>query len=540
MLLVATATGCASTMPRFRDQPIVWYVRDDRNMAQPEENEFFSYSYMPSVLAFRPLTRALELPDHEPAHNTNALDEVPNSTWFTNRIGARTVSPEEAARGPMEGAPPQAPFTIVKGKSGGGNPGFIVEDGQGRRYVLKFDTKDNPEMQTATGVIVNRAFWTLGYNVPSDSITYFRREELRIAPDAHRSDDFDNDVPVTQGWVEDVLAQSPRLADGSYRVFVSLFLEGIPVGGWSPEGTRSDDPNDQVPHEHRREVRALRVFSAWLGHTDMKQDNTLDMYVEEDGRHFLRHYLVDFGEALGAHQAEKGRLEDGWEHVWDFELNGAALLTLGLWSRPWEDQEQTLWPSIGAFGAEHFDPQLWREAYPYVPFREADAADLYWGAKLVMRFSRAHVEAIIAEGQLSSPDAATYLADALMERRRRIGQAWLEAVTPLDYFTMRDGQLCAVDLGVRFGLAADGIVELLPADYRPDFDDDRDEADRHARGVREFRVAADGTVCLPIPEDEAYTIARLRIRRGPNRHPIMQVHHKAGANPRVLGIIRVE
>ena len=65
-----------------------------------------------------------------------------------------------------------------------------------------------------------------------------------------------------------------------------------------PEGVRDDDPNDTVPHEHRRELRGLRVFAAWLNHTDMKEDNTLDMFVEEGGRHFVKHHLVDFGEAF--------------------------------------------------------------------------------------------------------------------------------------------------------------------------------------------------------------------------------------------------
>src|SRR5688572_28104747 len=36
------------------------------------------------------------------AANINALDEVPNSTWFTNRIGLFPVSLEDAARGPAE------------------------------------------------------------------------------------------------------------------------------------------------------------------------------------------------------------------------------------------------------------------------------------------------------------------------------------------------------------------------------------------------------------------------------------------------------
>jgi hypothetical protein len=63
---------------------------------------------------------------------------------------------------------------------------------------------------------------------------------------------------------------------------------------------RDDDPNDLIPHEHRRDLRGLRLISAWLNDNDIREGNTLDMYVEEDGRRFLKHYLIDAGSALGS------------------------------------------------------------------------------------------------------------------------------------------------------------------------------------------------------------------------------------------------
>src|SRR5512145_3031999 len=36
----------------------------------------------------------------ERAHNANTIDEVPDSSWFTNRIYARPVSIEEITKGP--------------------------------------------------------------------------------------------------------------------------------------------------------------------------------------------------------------------------------------------------------------------------------------------------------------------------------------------------------------------------------------------------------------------------------------------------------
>jgi hypothetical protein len=495
---------------------------------------------MADVIAVRALTRAMELRDREPARDTNALDEVPDSTWFTNRIGVRLVAPEEAAIGPAVDGPPEPPLAIVGGKHGGGNPGFVVRDARGERFIVKFDTKDNPEMQTATSVVVNRIFWTLGYNVPRDTVFTFAYDDLRIEEGATFEDELGADVAIDDRWVREVLARSPRLANGRWRASASQLLDGVPLGGWAMEGVRSDDPNDTIPHEHRRVVRALRVFSAWTGHTDMKEDNTLDLWVADGDRHYVVHYLLDFGEALGAHQAEKGRLDDGWQHVIDWELDGAALLTFGLWARPWEAQRPTRWPVIGAFSAEHFDPDTWREAYPYWPFHEADAADLYWGAKLVVRFEREVLEAIVGAAAITDPGAAAYLVDALWGRRQRIGEAWLEAVSPLDHFRAETGRICMVDVAVRAGIAVDGIVERLPDDYRPEFDDGVPDVERLRAGVREHRLQPDGTVCIPVAGDEGYTIARLRVRRGPEWRPIMQLHYVGGDAPRILGVVRVE
>ena len=91
-----------------------------------------------------------------------------------------------------------------------------------------------------------------------------------------------------------------RDADGSYRVIASRAAPGRPVGRIRFEGTRADDPNDIVPHEHHRELRGYSVFAAWLNHVDAKGINSLAALVTENGRTFIRQYLLDFGSALGS------------------------------------------------------------------------------------------------------------------------------------------------------------------------------------------------------------------------------------------------
>lgn len=530
-LALLVALGCSPTV-RFRDAPPVLAVDDTSSIAEPSEREFLPVSYFSDLLAFERLDRTLRLRTLTPAQDTNALDEVPDSSWFQNRIGVREVTPAEAARGSDGGGPPKLPLVVVRGKTGGGNPGFIVKDASGRSFLIKFDPKHDHEVQTSAGVVTNRFFWTIGYNVPADHVFTFRRSDLTIKPGATHADAIGRKIPFTDEDLEGVLATAPevpapeggRPGEGparTFRALGSLLLEGKPKGGWAAQGTRPDDPNDRIAHEHRRVLRGLRVFAAWLDHTDMKEDNSLDMYVHENGRHFLRHYLVDFGESLGGHAAEKGRLEDGYENVWDWGDQPKALVTLGLWRRPWEGRGLSPFRSLGPITTDLFDPTAWREAYPYWPFLEMDASDASWGARIVARFSRAHVEAIVDAAQLTDPAARRYLVEALMIRRERILQAFLEPLTPLGEFTVEGRLLCASDLAARAGISREGIVDRLDEDGKVD----------------ESRVVGpDARVCVHLPGGD-YVTTRLRLRRGHETRRPLQVHVRGD---HVVGLVRLE
>jgi hypothetical protein len=522
LALSLLASACASS-PRFRDAPPVWHVDDTRDIAEPEERKYDAKEYFANIFVLERVQRTLELRDLELAHDINALEEVPNSTWFENRIGVRPVAPVEAARGFDAGGPPRPPFTVTSGKVGGGNPGFMMKDATGRRFLVKFDTLGNPEQQTSAGVIVNRVFWTAGYHVPSDHVFVFGRKELSIKPGAHYTNAEKDELPFDDAELDVILATSPRRADGSYRALASQLLPGKPRGGFAPDGVRDDDANDSVRHEHRRELRGLRVIAAWVGHTDMKEDNTLDMYVEQGGRHYLQHYFLDFGEALDGHGSEKGRREDGWEHFIDWEMQAKATLAFGLWKRPWEDVKSTRWPAIGAFSARPFDPRAWREAYPYWPFAEMDDSDAYWGAKLVMRFDRPLLEAIVGQGQLSDPEAARYLVDTLLARRDAIGRAFFDVVSPLDEFRLEPERLCMTDLAVRYGFERSSQVEWLSG----------------SRVVATRRVDATGRLCVRPPRAETYTVFRLRVKRADGTRPAMELHFVPGPKARLLGVVRV-
>src|SRR5436853_2154655 len=72
--------------------------------------------------------------DHTPRHavNVNTLDEVPDSSWFTNRIGVRNMPIREMLRGANRFDPIEARewrrWTVVSGKNPRGfQPGLRAE-----------------------------------------------------------------------------------------------------------------------------------------------------------------------------------------------------------------------------------------------------------------------------------------------------------------------------------------------------------------------------------------------------------------------------
>ncbi|HEU0005105.1 MAG TPA: hypothetical protein VFS12_03845, partial [Terriglobia bacterium] len=235
------------------------------------------------------------------AVNINTLGEVPDSSWFTNRHGRRTMTIEQLVRGPDRGGPSrEKKWQVVRNKQGGISPGFRIVDAMGTTYQLKFDPLSNPEMATSAEVICTKFFYAIGYFVAEDYVVSFSRNEIDLSPKAQFVDLTGKRRPMTNRDVDDILARAFKGQDGRYRAVASKFIEGTPMGEYRYHGTRPDDPNDIFPHEHRRELRGLRVFSAWLNHDDSRSVNTFDTLMNEDGSQFIRHYLFDFGSTLGS------------------------------------------------------------------------------------------------------------------------------------------------------------------------------------------------------------------------------------------------
>ncbi len=466
VLMLATpfaATPALAGRPDLTDAPVVWYDDDSRDIPEPPEREPNLFLDMLESSLFGPVGRTLYPPrqirnlgtlfggDHvQAAANINTLDEVPNSTWFTNRIGLYPLDPAAVARGPGHGRGPDRgrPWTIVRAKTEGVTPGFTIRDALGELYLIKFDPPGHPSIASAAGVISGRILYAAGYNVPDDAVIHFAREELAVGPavwlplaDGSRRTMTENDVTAL---LEPVFQRT----DGKYRAIASKFLSGTPVGPFNYQHRRSSDANDRIDHENRRELRGLRTIAAWLFHFDTKQGNSLDMFVEEDGRHFIRHYLIDFASTLGT--GANGPVSR-FNHEYTSSVAGVftKLVTLGFHEVDWRKIERpTGLDEIGYFTSDPYDPREFRPLIPNPAFANRTDRDGYWAAKIISAFTDEQLAAIVKQGKYYNPAAAQYLTEILSARRDIIARTYFDRVPPLDFFVFADGVIVFHDLGV--------------------------------------------------------------------------------------------
>lgn len=535
-LLVSACAGPSTVgRLRFKNQAPVWKVNDRLKVStKPEERPFRRMLYFFDAYFFRALTEAMEMKEPVPALNVNSLGEVPDSTWFTNRIGGRDMDPSELIRGPNtdDGPDRSGTWTVTGSKVGGISVGFIIKDARGTKFIIKFDQLGIPVIETATDVVLQRLLWALGYNVPEDTVVYFHRDLLQLAKDASIKDVFGNERPMTVADLEEALSKVNRQPDGSYRALASKFLPGAPIGGFAQKGVRHDDPNDRIPHEHRREVRALYLFYSWLQATDVKEDNTLDVWQPDPGdpeHRYVVHYLVDFGKSLGANALIPKFAADNHANVIDFEQIAISTLTLGLRRRPWEGTAFPDMPGVGMMDVEHYSPGGYKPQARYTPFEHVDVHDMFWAAKVLIRLTPEHIRVAVEQGRYEDPRAAEYVRNTLIGRQRKGVRYWFRKVNPLDAFQIREDSgalsLCFDDLLIKHKLddKAAAVTTYRAASY--DFDGKSLGAKVEARPLAGSETTACFASGLKVSgARDGYTIIRVDTERGEKHLEPIEVH----------------
>ena len=550
VLVVACSDPAALPHARFANAPPVLVVNDRMDVPKlPSTYKFIEDPAWVDAMVIRSVARPLELPRARRALAVNSLDEVPDSTWFTNRIGTHDLTPQQVLDGPTTIDSPEAhtPWTILSTKSGGTSIGFIIKDARGIKYLIKFDHPEYPEMESATHVVVNRLMWASGYHVAEDHVVYVRAADLVPSPDAYVLSEIGRKQRrLDANELKRILKSVGADTDGRIRALSSRWLPGKAIGSPDPEGVRKGDPNDRIPHQLRRDLRGQYTILSWLDHLDDNRGNSVDFWVtdpRDEHRHYIEHYFIDFGASFGV----MATLTRDWRHghVYSFDYGDQlrSVFTFGVGKRPWGHHQAPKLRGVAvAFTAEDFDPARWKPDIYAATLADADRFDKFWGAKIVARFTREQIAAAVAAGRYSDPRAAAYIVDTLVARQRAIMAYWFARVNPLDHFTTvaagSEASVCFDDLAIADTIATASTTHYATSTY---------DKSGHPLSPARWSLASgapDGRTCslpfgLTSPPD-GYTIVRLTTTR-PGFTGSTLVHvarDPSSGTPRVVGIWR--
>jgi len=396
------------------------------------------------------------------ARGVNTLGDPMDGAWWERRHYWNPLTGAQLAKGPGGTRAPSmnGKWTITGPKSGGVTPGFRMKDSTGTTYFLKFDPAEYPELSSAADQISGKIFHALGYHVPDNYVIEFPASILEISPDARIKEANGQRRRMTQDDVNAALRRAARSPSGLYRGTASRALPGDLIGEYRYHGTRSDDVNDTVPHEHRRDLRGMRLAAAWIDHDDSRAINTMDVLIEENGLRFVRHYQLDFGSTLGSASYKPNSPRSGGEYLFGWRNAFLQFITLGTLVPEWARARYPDIPSIGRFESERFNPAKWVPEYPNPAFLNALPDDDFWMAKQIMSLTDENVRDIVASARFSDPGAPIYMTECLIRRRDKIGRYAFERVLPLDRFAIRNGRLIWQDLSAQYGFGGAGPVKV--------------------------------------------------------------------------------
>jgi hypothetical protein len=410
-----------------------------------------------------------------PAGGVNSLGEVMDGDWYVNRHGTRRMTLEELRRGAGDARPPDmgAPWRVLVVRPYGVNPGMLIADANNELYLLRFDPLGYEGLATGAEMVTSRFFHALGYHVAENYLVRFERSHLLTHPEGQAVSSAGKPRGLLATDIDALLRRVPQGAGRKYRAAATRLpdrRESL-LGPFQLWGTRSDDPNDTVLHEHRRDLRGLFVFSAWLNNAEANANGTQDLLRTVDDVRRIRHYLVDFTKSLGS------GVFGGPKRVWEgnerslpnFGKAKQNMASLGVRTPGWMKAKYPDLAEVGSFEGLTFDPAVWTTSQPIAPFENRLPDDTFWAAKQVMAFTDEDIRAIVQTGGYSR-EGEDWITAALIERRNRIGRTFFARVVPLDRFRVTGNALEFDDLGVVHGLST-------PRQYTIEwhrFDNDKD------------------------------------------------------------------
>ncbi|MBW2453939.1 MAG: hypothetical protein JRI68_05500 [Deltaproteobacteria bacterium] len=492
MLLGLACASCGYRPTRFADQAPVTDAQDDSPIARPRPQTFIKELYQADVYVRRELVGGLDLRRPPMALDVNSLDEVPRSSWYRPPAdGHHPVADYDRA------GPPKPPFKVSDDKpSSGMDDSQVIVDARGFAYELQADVAGHPGMRTGAAAIASRLFHALGY----------RTAEVHII----------------------------RSHEGQ-RVAATRWPPGFDLGPTFIGDTRSDDPNDQLPHLQRRTLRALPVFTGWLAMKRLRPRNLRDVYVGRRGRGHVQHLVVGLDGALGVDDFLDQRkwVEDPDRQDSNFFLRA---FSLGLSPKPPPVQPDKLAPSVGMMNEivleDHADPSP-----PFEPLDYLLPGDAYWAAKRVAAVDRNAIAAAIQAAKLE-PLAENWLFQILMLRRDKVIAEGFAQTTPCEVVTIepaqdeRPARLVLANLAVQ-----EGVQDAAAIQYWVDYFDAEGDTITATRSL----LSPGAILDVPLPKglsSSDYLIVRVGALRGSATPPrAFEAHLKpTGTTFRLLGV----
>jgi hypothetical protein len=487
-------------------------------------------------LFFRPLANAFAIDPGGEAVNVNSLDEVPDSSWFSNRIGAHVISLDTFLRGACTeqqmldpASMPDGSWVVDQGKGNGSSPGFRINIPGKGKYLLKSDVASVAERSSAASVIGAVAYHDVGFNTSCEQVVYFRRSLLELTPGLRFKNNSGIERPFDRAALSNIL-DNAATRDGLIRMQASAWLPGHLLGPFRYEGTRKDDPNDVIPHEDRRELRGGRLLAAWIDHFDAREQNSMDSWIADrkdapdSSPGQVRHYYLDMSDCLGSEwdwDPISRRL--GYSYLLDYGDMSLDFLSLGIITRPWDHIKRQKGREIfGYFNVEQFDPEGWKNEYPNPAFSRMTEHDGAWMARILAHVTPSMVDALAKLGQFTDAGNTAYLATVLNGRLDRILERYLLNLSPIADVHVEGDKLCATDLAEKRGVRSTSAFHYSAREDHP----------------LAVEALGEGRVCIALVHGAQPRYVRVRIDDGVARHPLVAHLYDLVGSFRLVGLER--
>ena len=555
LLSVLALGACAHSDPRrfglrspvLRDQDLDLVTLDCRGKdakKKPCAEEYessFAWDAADNTL-FRPISEGLTLKKIGKSRNVNAFDEVPDSSWFTNRIGVRPMTEQEVFDGyckpgkTLDNTQPDGSWLIDHGKDNGANPGFRVKS-EGVKYMFKLDNVEDKqgERATAATAIASRLYFAAGWWAPCDAIVYFKKSILKLKDGLQIKANTGPAKKFDEKLLNEMLSKTSRRGE-MYRVAASRWLPGVPLGPFTYNGVYEDDPSDVIPHEHRRDLRGAMLIAAWMNHFDSREQNSMSTWMSDnlnelaDGhkdpeptnKGYVRHWYIDLGDSFGSEWTEEN-ISPRLGHAWllDFPYLAEDFFFLGIPERPWDHNHRNPEaPIFGYFNEQDFDPDVWRSEYPNPAFNNMQEGDAAWAARIISRFTPEQIQAAIRAGDLTEPAHSAFLVRVMLARQKTIEHRYFSKLSPITDVTVHGDRVCGVDLARKKETWAESAFHYKATVARGGEGKPR---------LTSVEVEEGGRVCVSLPstqpdggkpDDDASRYVVMRIANGVAKMPL--------------------